>query len=64
MNSTIMAVDDDQIKTSLKTNPSAKDLPAVVNDRCFNLDCNEAIGDPRVIDDGHEAFSAQLSSIP
>ncbi|RRS01397.1 ABC transporter substrate-binding protein [Glycomyces terrestris] len=46
----------------LKTNPNTKDLPAVVNDRFFILDYNEAISGPRVID-GMEAFSEYLNSI-
>jgi iron complex transport system substrate-binding protein len=46
----------------LRTNPNTKDLPAVVNDRFFILDYNEAISGPRVID-GMEAFSEYLQTI-
>lgn len=46
----------------LKTNPNTKDLPAVVHDRFFILDYNEAISGPRVID-GMEAFSEYLNTI-
>lgn len=52
----------DRVIAFLKTNPDTKDLPAVVNDRFFILDYNEAISGPRVID-GLEAFSAYLNSI-
>ncbi|WP_304608793.1 ABC transporter substrate-binding protein [Glycomyces amatae] len=46
----------------LKSNPNTADLPAVVNDRFFILDYNEAISGPRIID-GMEAFSEYLNSI-
>lgn len=46
----------------LKTNANTKDLPAVVNDRFFVLDYNEAISGPRIID-GMEAFSEYLQTL-
>ncbi|SDK95439.1 iron complex transport system substrate-binding protein [Glycomyces sambucus] len=46
----------------LKANPNTKDLPAVLNDRFFILDYNEAISGPRVID-GMESFSQYLNGI-
>jgi iron complex transport system substrate-binding protein len=47
----------------LKEHPSTRDLPAVVNDRFFVLDYNEAISGPRNID-GMEHFSEYLQTLP
>lgn len=46
----------------LESNPLTRDLPAVVNDRFFILDYNEAISGPRIID-GMEAFAEYLQTV-